>query len=338
MKRSLAYDSPRVNILLSTYNGARFLQAQLESFSAQHYGNWILHWRDDGSTDDSVAMIRSYAEALPPGRCVESPSSGPHMGAAESFLTLLGECADADAIAFADQDDVWLPRKLQNAVEHIAEAGEHPVLYCARQLLVDEALRGQKLSIMHDRAPGFPASLAQNIATGNTLVMNRAAAALVAGMKPPEHTVHDWWSYIVVSACGGRIIFDARPQVLYRLHPHNLIGSAHSMPGRALAAIRRGPRVFMTMMRRHVDALAGHAAQLTPQARHELRIIQSALQGGIRARITALRCNRFRRRTATENLLFAYWFLTDRGHPAMLTAKDTGPRPHWASRERPAAE
>jgi glycosyltransferase involved in cell wall biosynthesis len=338
LKRSLAYDSPKVNILLSTYNGARFLQAQLESFSAQHYENWILHWRDDGSTDDSVSMIRSYAEGLPAGRCVESPSSGPHIGAAESFLTLLGECADADAIAFADQDDVWLPRKLQNAVQHIAESGDHPVLYCARQFLVDEALLGQRRSPLHEAAPGFPACLAQNIATGNTLVMNRAAAALVAGMTPPEHTVHDWWSYMVVSACGGRIIFDACPQVLYRLHPHNLIGSARSTPARAFGAVRRGPGIFMTMMRRHVDALAAHAAQLTPQARHELRIIQSALQGGVRARIAALRCNGFRRRTAIENLLFAYWFLTDRGLPAMLSAKDNGPRPHWATRERPAAE
>ncbi len=327
-----------MNILLSTYNGEQFLRAQLESFSAQSYGNWILYWRDDGSTDGTVGMIRSYAEGLAPGRCVESPSSGPHIGASESFLILLRESTDADAIAFADQDDVWLPEKLQHAVAYITESGARPMLYCARQFLVDANLRGHKLSLMHPLTPGFPACLTQNIATGNTLVMNRAAAALVAGMTPPYHTVHDWWSYIVVSSCGGRIVFDGRPQVLYRLHPHNLIGSERSMPARALTALRRGPGIFMTMMRRHVEALAGHAAQLTPQARHDLRIIQSALQGGVRARIAALRCKGFQRRTMIENLLFAYWFLTDKGLPAVLPAKDAGPLPHWATREHRAAE
>lgn len=326
--------APCVTILLSTYNGENYLQTQLDSFREQTHDAWRIAWRDDGSSDHSVAMVETFAKSA---ACVQSPSSGPHLGAAASFLQLLSENSDAPLIAFADQDDRWLPAKLQRAVAQLGR-DDAPALYCARQMLTDDDFTHPELSVKFRCIPGFPASLTQNIATGNTVVMNGAAARLVASVPAPVASPHDWWSYIVVSACGGRIIFDARPQVLYRLHPHNLIGSAHSMPGRALAAIRRGPRVFMTMMRRHVDALAGHAAQLTPQARHELRIIQSALQGGIRARITALRCNRFRRRTATENLLFAYWFLTDRGHPAMLTAKDTGPRPHWASRERPAAE
>ena len=302
---------PMVTILLSTYNGARFLPAQLQSFTAQNYKNWVLHWRDDGSTDATIAIMRDFT-AHNPGRCIESPTSGPHLGASESFLTLLHEDAPAAMVAFADQDDVWLVEKLQHAVEALTHAGNGPALYCARQYLVDEALRGTKLSVPHRKAPGFPASLTQNIANGNTLVMNTAAAALVAAMGRPEGTVHDWWSYIVVSACGGRIIFDERPQVLYRLHKNNLIGSARPLPARALAAIRRGPTVVMTMMRRHADMLATGANHITPQARGDLKTIQSALYGGFSARLTALRCSRFRRRTTLENLLFGFWLITER--------------------------
>jgi len=316
-----------VTILLSTFNGARFLPEQLESFIAQDYKNWVLRWRDDGSADETTSIMRAFAARAGAGRCVESASSGPHLGASQSFLTLLAEHKAADAVAFADQDDVWLPEKLRHAMEYLAASGNRPVLYCARQILVDEALRGHTLSVAHVAAPGFPASLTQNIANGNTLVMNTAAAKLVAEMGRPEGTVHDWWSYIVVSACGGQIIFDARPGVLYRLHKNNLIGSARPLPARAIAAMRRGPAIFMTMMRRHADALAAQASRLTPQARGDLRLVRAALHGGLLARLAALRCRRFRRRTMLENLLFGLWFAMDR--PA-----DSRAQPAWTPREQ----
>ncbi len=323
--------SPVVTILLSTFNGARFLSEQLESFLAQDYGNWVLHWRDDGSSDETAAIMRAFAARAGAGSCVESPSSGPHLGASQSFLTLLAENVSAEAVAFADQDDVWLQSKLRHAVEHLAQAGSRPMLYCARQILVDEALRGHTLSVAHVQAPGFPASLTQNIANGNTLVMNAAAAKLVAEMGRPEGTVHDWWSYIVVSACGGTIVFDERPGVLYRLHKNNLIGSARPLPARAIAAMRRGPGIFMTMMRRHADTLAAQASLLAPQARNDLRLVRAALHGGLLPRLAALRCRRFRRRTLLENVLFSVWFAMDR--PA-----ETRALPGWTPREAATEE
>jgi glycosyltransferase involved in cell wall biosynthesis len=307
---------PHLTILLSTFNGARFLHEQLQSFCTQSFTNWTLYWRDDGSADESVAIMRAFAAGQRPGRVLESPGSGPHLGASPSFLTLLGEAEDADMVAFADQDDVWLTDKLRHAADRILAAGDRPALYCARQYLVNEQLEGARLSVVRDCIPGFPACLTQNVANGNTLVMNRAAARIVASMGQPEGTVHDWWSYIAVSACGGEIIFDERPAVLYRLHKNNLIGSARPMPARALAALKRGPAIFMTMMRRHAEALAAHQARLAPPARRDLARIRAALNGGMFARLSALRCPGFRRRTLLENVLFAYWFVTDSLPPA----------------------
>lgn len=307
--RPAAHPDARVTILLSTYNGAQFLRAQLDSFLDQTHKNWVLLWRDDGSADATPRIMQEFTAKAGAERCVETPGSGPHMGAALSFLSLLAEAEGAAIVAFADQDDVWLPEKLEHALAQLVPQGDMPALYCARQYLVDATLARARLSALHTQA-GFPACLTQNIANGNTLVMNEAAAALVARAGYPAGSVHDWWSYIVVAACGGRILFDATPQVLYRLHKRNLIGRAQPMHQRAWAALQRGPLVYMTMMHRHADMLESQAGRMTAQARLDLRLIQAGLKGGLMARLAALRCPRFRRRTWLENLLFGWWFLS----------------------------
>ncbi len=320
MRQAQHPDNP-VTILLSTYNGAPFLQAQLESFLNQTHLTWEILWRDDGSTDETRQIMHRFAATAGAGRCREAPSSGPHMGAAPSFLTLLAEAGQSSIVAFADQDDVWLPEKLARALCHLLPAGGSPALYCARQYLVNEQLAHARLSARHGRL-GFPACLTQNAANGNTLVMNEAAAALVVRAGYPPGSVHDWWSYIVVAACGGQILFDEEPQVLYRLHGHNLIGRAQPLYQRAWAALQRGPHVYMTMMHRHADMLESQAGRLTEEARQDLRLIQAGLKGGVLARLAALRCPRFRRRTWLENLLFGWWFLS--------TSQATRHAPHAA--------
>jgi glycosyltransferase involved in cell wall biosynthesis len=298
-----------IAILLSTYNGSRFLPEQLESLERQSDTAWRVVWRDDGSTDNTRTIMAEFTARIGVERCRETAGSGAHLGAAQSFLSLLPEAADADAVAFADQDDVWLPDKLARARETLQAAGNQAMLYCARQYLVDEHLLGHNLSILPGDKPGFPASLTQNIVHGNTMVMNRAAADLVARIPGPPGTVHDWWSYIVITACGGVVVIDPKPVVLYRQHRENLIGSPPSTVARAIAAVRRGPGIFMTMMRRHVGQLAAHAEFLTEQARGDVTRISEGLCGGIAPRSRALRCPGLKRQTELENMLFRLWFM-----------------------------
>jgi hypothetical protein len=324
---ALSHPDTGVAILLSTYNGASFLHAQLNSFLAQTHENWVLYWRDDGSSDETVQIMRDFAAKIGAERCVESTSSGPHMGAARSFLALLSETLGAEMVAFADQDDVWLPEKLDCALAMLAQVGEAPALYCARQYLVDESLGGAKLSLLHQAHVGFPACLTHNVANGNTTVMNAAAAALVATAGYPEGSVHDWWAYIVVSACGGIVLFDERPQILYRMHKHNLIGRDQSTIERAVAALRRGPMVLLTLMRRHTDLLEEQAGRLSPQARQDLRLVVAGLQGGLAEKFIALRCPRLRRRTWLENMLFFWWYATNRMPPGPVP--QTAPTTAW---------
>ncbi len=298
-----------VTILLSTFNGETYLQTQLDSIRDQTHADWRIAWRDDGSSDNTVAAVEAFGKNLAAGRCAMSPSSGAHLGAPGSFLQLLSENSGSPFIAFSDQDDRWLPVKLQRAVERLGGC-EAPALYCARQMLTDDDFSHPRLSVKYESRPGLPASLTQNIATGNTIVMNNAAARLVASIPAPAASPHDWWSYIVVSACGGRVIYDPEPVVLYRQHMKNMIGSQHPTITRAIAALERGSGIYLTMMRRHAEQLHAYRDRLSPEARDDLDLIRKGLAGGFAERLAALRCPNFQRATALETLLFRIWFLT----------------------------
>ena len=300
----------RVAILLSTYNGEAFLADQLDSLAQQTLADWVLYWRDDGSDDDTVAVMQRFMAGPGAGRCHPVPEPAGRLRSTASFMVLLraAVAADVDAVAFADQDDVWLPGKLALAADAL-RLDPRPTLYCSRQILVDRALRRIGLSAPVPRPPDFPAALTQNIATGCTVVLNRAAAQLVASSHPPPATLHDWWSYLVVSANGGRLVMDATPTVLYRQHGGNLVGAPASMTRRAIGALRRGPGVFMAVLRGHVAALQEQPHLLSPDAAAALDIVQAGLQGGLSQRLRALRLSGLVRQTWPETLLFRWWFL-----------------------------
>ncbi len=298
-------------ILLSTYQGERYLTPQLHSLLSQTHQDWVLYWRDDGSTDGTPGLMRDFMARLEAGRAIALADNG-RLGTTESFIRLLRR-AHADGnplVAFADQDDVWLPEKLTRGVRALASVAEPlPALYFARQVLVDAGLRRIALSFRLRRPPGFPACLTQNLATGCTVLMNRAAMALVAGSTPPPGSLHDWWSYIMVSAHGGPLLADPEPTVLYRQHESNAIGAPNGLVRRAIAALRRGPEPYMRLLRGFVAALSARSDALSPLARSQLAHIAWGLEGGRQRRLQVLRMPEFRRQTWPETLLFRIWFL-----------------------------
>ena len=296
-----------IAILLSTYNGEFYLDALLESLAKQSRADWVLYWRDDGSTDGTVAKLSAWDG----GRAVRVAEPPGNIGVTRSFMALLRAAADHAFVAFADQDDVWLPDKLSWALGML-EGIDGPALYCARQILADQKLNPIGLSAPLDGPAGFPASLTQNIATGNTVLLNAPAVALVAASEPPPKTWHDWWCYLLVTAAGGTVLRDDRGVILYRQHGENVVGAPLSPPRRAFAALRRGPGAFMTVFRANVNALSAQPALLSPQARRDLAVVSTGLRGGVIARLRALRLPGFVRNSPAQTALFRVWFLIGR--------------------------
>lgn len=302
--------TPPIAILLSTWNGAAFLPDQLASFLRQTGVAWRLYWRDDGSEDRSADIVRGFAAGAGAGLVEDRNDNRGRIGIAASFLTLLRRAPPDSIVAFADQDDVWLPEKLARGAEALAAIPETtPALYCARQSLVNASLQPIRLSAPLREPPGFPQALTQNIATGCTVMLNAAAVRLIAASREPAGTLHDWWAYLVVTAAGGRVMMDDEPVVLYRQHGGNAVGVPLSPARRALAALRRGPGVFMRTFRAHTEALAAQPELLAPASRAALADITAGLHDGTRLRLRALRHPGLRRQSFAETQLFRLWFL-----------------------------
>lgn len=293
----------RAAVLLAARDGARFLPEQLASLETQTHP-WDLWWRDDGSRDGTVSLLEGLGRRVNGGEALGGPGC---------FFALLRAVAPTlaqeDCVAFADQDDVWLPEKLARGAAALAGvARDRPAIYAARQIYTDAGLRRLGVSA-RARAPGFPAALTQNVATGCTVMLNATATRLVAASHPPALTLHDWWSYILVTAAGGAFLWDDEPMVLYRQHPGNLVGAPQGPWRRGMAALRRGPGAFMRLLRAHLAALETDAALITPQARAIVAALSAALADGRAARIKALATPGLHRQTALEDMVFRLWFL-----------------------------
>jgi hypothetical protein len=195
-------------------------------------------------------------------------------------------------------------------VAALARTAPHrPALYCARQVLVDASLRRLGQSAGAGQDGGFPQSLTRNIATGCTVMLNPAAVRLLTAMRAPPGTLHDWWAYLVVTAAGGDVVVDDEPTVLYRQHQTNAVGVKLSFLRRAVAAVRRGPGAFMTILRAHVAALEEQQDLLDASAQEALAVIAQALRGRRTRRLGAMFLPGFRRQNFVETLLFRVWFL-----------------------------
>ncbi len=210
----------KVQILLSTYNGEKYLCDQLDSLLNQDYKNIHILIRDDGSYDETLEILKEY-ERKEKIKVIY----GKNIGVVKSYFELLEmSCPKADFIAFCDQDDVWLSDKISRSLDLILELPlNKPILYCSRQILVDENLNRIGYTYNLQKQPSFNNAIIQNIAVGCTILINSRAKILISKNIPSNAVMHDWWLYLVVSAFGN-IIFDKESKILYRQHANNQMG------------------------------------------------------------------------------------------------------------------
>ena len=292
---------PLIAILMTTFNGELFLEDQLNSIKSQLHKHWILYVSDDGSNDKTLFILKSYQKRWGKSRLIIR--HGPQKTFSHNFLSLSADKKiKADFYAYCDQDDVWLPSKLSVAIKTLQkESPKKPLLYCGRTTYVDEHLKIRGLSPLYNKPPTFQNALVQSIAGGNTMVFNAHTKKLLEDMGKKEIISHDWWTYILVTATGGRVIYDDFPQILYRQHERGLVGANNTIQGNInrIKGLIEGR--FKTWNTLHIDALSSSNIQVTHQSQLILGRFIFARLGNVFERLQMVRLNGFYRQSWQGN-------------------------------------
>ncbi|KAA9083569.1 glycosyltransferase family 2 protein [Streptococcus agalactiae] len=234
----------KVNILMATYNGERFLAQQIESIQKQTFKEWNLLIRDDGSSDKTCDIIRNFTAKDSRIRFINE-NEHHNLGVIKSFFTLVNYEV-ADFYFFSDQDDVWLPEKLSVSLE----AAKHKASDVPLLVYTDLKVVNQELNILQDsmiRAQSHHANttllpeLTENTVTGGTMMINHALAE--KWFTPNDILMHDWFLALLAASLGEIIYLDL-PTQLYRQHDNNVLG-ARTMDKR-FKILREGPKSIFT--------------------------------------------------------------------------------------------
>ncbi|MCI9078190.1 MAG: glycosyltransferase family 2 protein [Lachnospiraceae bacterium] len=228
----------KLQVLMSSYNGRKYIKEQLDSIMAQDcqesgIADLFLLVRDDGSTDGTQKILEQYSKKYPDRiRWFQ----GSNKGVIQSFFALMANAGKADYYALADQDDYWMPSKMSAGIKKLKQMEEHsnsvkitgtgsiPLLYCCRPLLADELLNPVSIHVDNpEMKPGFGNALIENIVTGCTTVFNDTLRRMVSGHIPEYATMHDRWMYLTAT-CFGEIYYDETPYIYYRQHGGNAVG------------------------------------------------------------------------------------------------------------------
>ncbi|WP_304691424.1 glycosyltransferase [Ileibacterium valens] len=210
-----------IAVLMSTYNGIKYIDEAIRSIMNQTV-QCDLYIRDDGSDADFINHLKQYENSNKRIKVFVEKNIGP----AKSFLALLKKVNKYDYYAFADQDDYWLPEKLEKAINqfHHVAVGK-PGLYCSKLTVTDSKLniiRGNYGSVQTDN---LFSNIFRSTITGCTVVINDSLRVLVNKSNPTEIIMHDQWISIVAAAAKSFFFFDKNSYILYRQHENNVVGA-----------------------------------------------------------------------------------------------------------------
>ncbi|MCD7855208.1 MAG: glycosyltransferase family 2 protein [Clostridiales bacterium] len=207
----------KVQVLLSAYNGEKFISEQINSILSQKGVDVSILIRDDGSTDGTVSVLDSFKDKI-------TYYSNKNIGVKRSFFDLVQKAPNADFYAFADQDDFWLPDKLFSAAEMLKNA-KGCAIYFSNLTVADESLKPLSNTKLKFK-PGLGSAMSQNPATGCTMFFNRAMLEVLRKTpEPGKVSMHDTFLFRLASAVNAEIFFDETPHILYRQHSANILGN-----------------------------------------------------------------------------------------------------------------
>ncbi|MGJ8611443.1 MAG: glycosyltransferase [Octadecabacter sp.] len=277
---------PAVAILLCTFNGEKWLPAQLASIAAQTHTDWVLCVSDDGSTDGTLDMIHAFARDHPvwinTDRRRSTGVTNSQM-AAENFLQTLSHpdlpIGPNSHVALCDQDDIWRPDKLAHALSVLSTVPiSEPAVYGGQSRHIADDGRTIGASKPPQKPLGLRNAMLQNVVSGHSTVLSPAGvkSMRVAGVPQGIH-YHDWWIYLFMSAIGARIVVDDHIALDYRQHGENVMGMGQGSAARLTRLGQIWSGEFGGWIRANLAALAKTNATLTPEAKSLLQQLENGL-------------------------------------------------------------
>jgi len=255
-----------VDVLLSTFNGDKYLEAQIESIISQEFSNWKLLVRDDMSSDNTLTILTRYKNLYPDKIFLFHDECG-NLGVVKSF-SLLMEKSKSEYVAFCDQDDVWLPNKLNTQLEFIVKAENEygtntPILIQSDLRVVDSDLNTLSASFWSyqnlepENMMDLSVLMLHNFVTGCGCVINRKLLELSTPI-PSGVIMHDWWIGLLAQSLGHIIVIDDK-LVLYRQHGDNQVGANRWGKEMLLASLRFH---FLSSLRKQLRVKSNQASLL----------------------------------------------------------------------------
>lgn len=226
-----------IEILMATYNGERFVREQIESIQNQTFTDWQLLISDDGSSDATLAVVQALAEK---DNRISIISSRIRYGSAKANFMALMSKASAQYVMFCDQDDVWLPTKIEKTLAQMRELEKNTGIDVPLLVFTDMKVVREDLSVISNsfeeyskidpRRTNFAQLIAQSVGAGCTMMVNHAAVTYALRAKNINDIImHDWWLSLIASAF-GKITYLNEPTSLYRQHDNNEVGAKHYSP------------------------------------------------------------------------------------------------------------
>lgn len=215
----------KINIVMSTYNGEQFLAEQIDSIQQQTFKDWQLLIRDDGSSDQTPEIIKSFV-AQDPRIVFINEHDRENFGVIKNFFTLIKH-DKADYYFFSDQDDVWLEDKLETMLAAARQYPDQlPLMVYTDLCVVDQNLQVMNQSMIrsqsHHANTELVQELTENTVTGGVAMINHALAERWRTLD--NIIMHDWYLAVLATAI-GKLVYIDQPGELYRQHDNNVLGA-----------------------------------------------------------------------------------------------------------------
>ena len=222
--------TPKIEILMATYNGETYIREQIDSIINQTYKNWVLLVRDDNSKDNTVSIIEEYEQKDSRIRLLRDKKG--NLGFVRNFEELMANSLE-DFIMFSDQDDYWIENRIEKYIEIItnlsSEDMKKPLLIHSNSFICDKELNIKKEKFISNCAEDkeFDIVFFNYIVQGSTALINRKLVNLALPFSS-KVTLHDRYLHLLAEFLGKRIFLN-QSLMKYRQHDNNKIGASYSI-------------------------------------------------------------------------------------------------------------